>query len=1095
MTLNLRNLRQRLCFGVAGIAPRSGAGLCGAAGLGLIFTVAGTAVHRDAQAGPLSITGDTSTAVSTSQGDGSGPGSITVDAAGSITLSTGVPLTIDSDNDVTVNGTITHDATDNATAIQILTNDASGNPRTLTSGFTLGGVVSVTGPSDSNLDTAPGNNKGIYFSGAGTFAGSFSLASGSSIAVGGNNSYGVLAESAINGDVFLGGGIATNGAASPGAFFLGPISGNVGFAGNVSAAGLDSQGAVFGPIGGSFTLTGSIATGSRATFDNNGRIVDPLQGGTALRFNGGVGAGILLEGNGLTESEELTTLPADGAPADTLLYTEAGNNATLAIGAPLGGGESLIGQIGAAVDPNQSALLMRGQIQSTTSEPGRATSAVVIKGSDSGQPLGTVRFAGAIRIEKGDIQSAAVNATARGIDIGDRVIATEFINAGDVLVRAQDDNEDGQTGEPGIGGGDAYGLILSSGASMNSVVNSGNFQVDARGRTFSAYGLVDNSGTISSFTNTGNFDALIRPTSTGTATAVDLSKSTQQITFYNSGRISGAVRLGSGNDLFASNGGSIVGNIDFGGGNNSVILDNAVVTGNLDMGAGNHDVTVRNAVTLSGGIGRGAGTLALAITDSTVNVPRAKVLSATRAIVTGNSTLDFAIDGTANVGPLFNATDSLVIDPTVQISARLAGVVREDTTLTLISSNNLVMGVPIEAITASTQSYIYDLKFRAAPDNPNAVLVDIDRKTAAELGLGANLGTVYENSLDALAGDADLFAAIAAKSTREEFEDAMLQLAPDSGDASRVAALNTQNMAHGVIRRRLDGIVRTIGPNRGSEYSSFWVQQLGAYGKRDSTPDHDGFSMYAAGIATGADYQTTDNLKLGGSLTRVWSLPDEASGRDRPLRITTTQADFYGRHKNGRNYTQVIAGFGYDSYLSRRQVVVDDVQRIPNGKWSGYHFGGSIDTGTTMQVSPNFRLTPYARAAYLKTHEKGYTESGGGAGVDLDYDARNLDSLRAGIGIVATRRFNLFQDNGFEVEFRGDYARELMADPAKVTARFVSSGVDFTTFGASPDKNIFDVGVSLGLRDIFTAFSIDYDAEYTGDYLGHTVAATFRFRF
>ena len=45
------------------------------------------------------------------------------------------------------------------------------------------------------------------------------------------------------------------------------------------------------------------------------------------------------------------------------------------------------------------------------------------------------------------------------------------------------------------------------------------------------------------------------------------------------------------------------------------------------------------------------------------------------------------------------------------------------------------------------------------------------------------------------------------------------------------------------------------------------------------------------------------------------------------------------------------------------------------------------------------------------------------------------------------------------------------------------------------DKNVFGLGASIGVRDIFTAFSVDYDAEKSGDFLGHTIAATFRFRF
>ena len=1058
---------------------------------------AAACVPGAALAGPLTVSSSSNAAVSTSRGDGSGPGDITIDTGGSITLSSGVPLTIDSDNFALINGSITHNSRTGVTAVFINTLNAANAPITLTSGFTLGGAISIEGPQLKDLDTTNAGNTAVRIAGAGVFKGNIIAATSSTIVAGGANSFGINADATIQGDVTVGANISTNGNNSVAVRFGGPVTGNVSIGGQIAPTGLDGAGWVQGgDVGGFLVLNGAIGTGGRSQFDSDGKLVRPIQGGTALRISGGVAGGIAFDGNGLTETQEQTITPASGAAADTLLYTEAGNATTLVIAPTGAGGDMVIGKLSSTIDSGQNSLLMRGQIQSSTTEAGRASSAILISGSTAGQPVRLTQFMGDIRVDNGNIDSVALNASATGIRIGDRASLPGFVNTGEILVRAQDETEDGTTGAPGTGGGDAFGFMISAAASVSRFENTGAFTVDARGARFSAFGLVDDSGTLTTFTNSGTFAATVRPTSTGRAVGIDLGRATRPITFTNTGTISGSVRLGSGADTLSSVGGSMTGDIDMGGGNGTVRFSNTTINGNVDLGAGNHTVAIADKSTLRGGIGRGVGTAEVNIANSAIFVPGGKVISATNATFTGASSIDFAIDGqtSSTVGALLGATGTLVIDPTVAISTRLSGLVRNSSTFTLISAGSLRMGVPVSQIKAATGSFIYSFATRVSPTNPNAILLDVTRKTATQLGLGETMGTVYENSLTALGNDSTLFASIAAKADRASFESAIQQLAPDSSDATLITALNTQNMAHGLIRHRLSGIPRTLGPNPTGEYSSFWLQQLGSYGNRKAEGEDKGYKIFAAGIAGGFDVQSTDALKLGASLSRTWTLPDEKGTADRPLRVIATQFDVYARHQNGPNYTQAILGAAYDAYRSRRRLVVDDIVREPIGTWNGYHVGGALDTGTTVRLSQT-KFSPYARMAFVKTHEKSYAEAGGGAGVNLAYNARNQDSLRAGFGFVAAQRFELIQDSGLEAEFRGDYAREFGAGRPEVSARFASGGSAFVAKGASPGKNIVTGGLSVGIRDIFTAFTIDYDASYSGDYLGQTISATFRFRF
>ena len=1040
-----------------------------------------------AHAGPVTVTTSTSTALRTTTGDGQGPGNITVDAAGSITVPSGVAVTVDSDNDTTLNGTLRNDAQNNAISVLINTNDANNSGRTITSNVILGGLINLPGPTTA-LATAS-SNFGVRFSGAGTFKGNFTGNAGSQITVGGRESFGISIDSIIDGSFVSGASISAAGGGSIGIRSTRTVTGNFTVNGNVATAGADSLGVLIaGNVGGLVTHSSSVVTGAQAFFDSNSRRVDAVIGGPAFWIGGSVGAGVLLDGNQLTSVQEQTiTVPA-GSPADSLIATEGSNFGAFRIGP---NASSPAGNLNIGIRADGDSVTMRGRIQSATSTLAKAVTAMNVSGASTSQ---ATILAGGIRNAGGNVDAVSIDAQATGFEIGAFATVPYFINTGDFVVRATDSTENTLGTTAGSGGGSAFGITIASSSVMNSFINTRTFTVDSRGRTFSATGLLDNSGTLTFFENTGTYEALIKSYSNGRAIAADLGRSTRNIDFRNSGTLRGDVIFGAGNDSFISTAGVVSGNYSFGAGNDNVTIRNTVFTGGVDLGAGNHNVIIDGGTKFSGGIARGVGTTTLTIQNSDVAITGGRRIETTTGSITGTSTLDISINGQNATRPLIEATGRLVIDSSVKLTTRLSGLVTQSSTITVINAGDLQLGIPVAQLASASTSYIYGFQYRLAPTNRNQVLLDVTRRTATQLGLAQNMGTVYENSLTALAADNELFSVIAATTTKAGFEGAVQQLMPDTSDASLYSALRTQNLAYGVIRNRLAGIPRTSGSAAGTDYSSFWLQQLGSFGKRDPDGENRGYKIYSVGIATGFDQQFTPQIKGGMSLSQVWSLPDEKGTSDRPTRISTTQIDFYGRHQNGPSYTQAIFGGAYNTYKSERRVVVDTVSRSPLGNWKGYHFGGAVDTGTMIRLD-DIRLTPYVRGSYIRTHENGYAERDGGNGVNLTYDARNQDSMRAGAGLVAQRRFVVFQDVGIEAELRGDVARALSGDPANITARFTVGGPKFTSIGQTPDKNIFGLGASLGVRDIFTAFSVDYDAEKSGDFLGHTLSATFRFRF
>ncbi|MBL8629565.1 MAG: autotransporter domain-containing protein [Rhodospirillaceae bacterium] len=1045
-----------------------------------------------AVAGDITVTTSTTAPLKTSTGDGSGPGNITVDTSGTITVSSGVPVTVDSSNNATISGTLRNDAASGATGLLVTTTDAGNAAQTITSTITLNGLINIPGPSTAT--TTASGNVGLKISGLGTLAGSFTSSTGSQIAVGGREAIGISIDSIVNGSITSASALTLAGGGSIGIRSTKAITGSFAVNGAAQLAGQDSIGVLTGNIGGAYVITTTIATGTTAYFDSTSTRVEAVHGGPAAWVAGSVGSGILLQGNQYTLAQESTTTVPTDAPTDSVLASEGTAFGAFRIGPNTFTEGNLV--VGVRDDGPSESVTMRGRVQSTTSTLGKAVTAMAITGGTgaNGQAVSTILQGGVINAG-GNIDASSVDGTATGFEISARATVPFFTNNGDFIVSATDSGENVVNGIT-TGGGNATGITISSDSTLKQFINTGNFTINARGRTFTATGIIDNGGQLTSFSNSGTFQAVIKSGSTGKAIAADLSKSLKDIDFSNSGTILGDIYFGAGNDTFTSTGGTVTGNISLGSGNNTVALGTTTYTGVIDLGSGNHNVTITNNSNVAGSIIRGTGQLVLNVNSSTLTVANGGRIQASDAYFSGPTKVVLNVTG-ANINrPLIDVSNLFTIESGVTLTTNLSGVVTQNETLTVINAGVLRMNVPLSQLATNSNSYIYGFQYRLNPTNQNQLLLDVTRRTATQLGLAQNIGTVYETSLTAMAKDNELFATIAGAADKSAFETIVSQLKPDSSDATLYAALRSQNLAYGVIRNRLGGIPRTTGPSAGKDYSSFWVQQLGSYGERDAdaATEQPGYKIYTVGIATGFDEQFTDSFKGGMSLAQVWSLPDEIDTRDRPMRISSTQMDFYGRHQNGQNFTQAILGGSYNTYRSERRVVTGTIEREPIGSWKGFNMGGAVDTGTQLRFD-QLRFTPYMRAQYVRVHEGSYTETGGGDGVNLDYDSRDQDSLRGGLGFVAERRFVIFQDVGIETALRGDYAREFSPGGANVSARFAAGGATFTQVGQKLDKNVFGLGASIGVRDIFTAFSVDYDAEKSGDFLGHTLAATFRFRF
>lgn len=1068
----------------------------------------------------LLVTAERTTPADTTTGDGNGPGNITVQAGGSITVSGATAATINSSNSLTNSSTISNNQESNATAVLVQTTKNGVANNLIGSINNLGGI-NVLGPSTtSSLVTADVLNAGIKVSGLGTLTGDIvnaSLSGGTtesptvtsgSILVGGNGSSGILLQSNLIGNLANNGSIVLNGNNTFGIATTGRITGNFTQGGVLTAGGTGAIGVYLGGgIDGTALFSGSITagTGSVRTSTNGVTLVtlDPTPAKAGIWIAGDVTQGINVLGNRLTRAEEAKDPTTAGTITPPDSTTAVVGNAGMIIGqGGLASPANITISAGSATSgfsfKNQGNILVDGTTK------GLVTTGIDIHGLLSGGTIYTTRLGDGIWNDKGNIEAAAQDAQVTGLSIGSYAVVSRFQNDGDFLISTVDSTSSALTGKAGTKGGNAYGLLIDALGVMPNFGNSGNFVVSAQGGATSAYGIVDRSGTLVNIVNSGLINTAVQNGSTGTLTAIDLSANTKGASINNTGTIIGNVFLGAGNSAITLTGkdASIAGNITFQNGatktgNSAFTMNGGLVTGIASLGNGTHTVTLTNGAKATGGIAQGTGKLTLNVDASALTILSARPIVASSATFTGASVLTFDINSNAATLPngILQSTGTVTFGAGSKITAALTGLIDGTKAITAIRANSLVLGAPLSQIATSPNSYINATTFSLDTTNPNTLLLTVRRKTATELALGQNRAAIYNGFTTAMNADVPLVTAISALQTKEEFEASLSKLLPDSSGALQQAALNNQEMAGGAIRRRLVGVAKNGMPDHAAgDIPSFWAQAIGDYSDQRARGEQNGFDIWGLGIAFGADAPVFDGTtNLGLAFTETWHSANLKTSAKSPIEFYNTQANFYGRYTGDLFYAQAIAGGGYNSYNQDRHVDIGGVSRLALGKWKGYEYGGSLEAGFFTKFS-QYQFTPYVRASYLRNHENAYTETGGGTGVNLTVAAHNPENARASAGFTFDRDFPVFYDSYIEAEFRANYTREFMADSYAVTAQF-STGPSFTSFSNVRYPNRANVGFGIAHKDSYSSVSVDYDSELSKGYLAHKVAVTARFRF
>ena len=510
-----------------------------------------------------------------------------------------------------------------------------------------------------------------------------------------------------------------------------------------------------------------------------------------------------------------------------------------------------------------------------------------------------------------------------------------------------------------------------------------------------------------------------------------------------------------------------------------------------------HDLIVSNG-----------GTLGLTMTQNNTSSVTPVVLASTNGITNPNVTLSNATIG-LRLGSFISSgtTAASTSSPTRQVVTLIsAPTAIIDTTLAQQNAN-LSQNIPFlfesQTDTAGNSAGVPDpLSFNAA--HTDLLLTLLPRSTGATnadgtpgLNLTGDSKAVFPFAAAALANDPQLGAAIGTNMTlyktngvpssginvaasQQKAQQIFSQMTPDVSGGTRQVAIMITDQETGPVAAR-QRLLRSYADQPGelTLWSEEFAGNINNKGRNDANGTLTNYKDHGFGFVMGMDSGSARGGWYGGAISYYSGDVSETLPRNSLTHeqwyMLTGYSDWRGKHI----FLDTTGSVAYGSFNGNRSLVVGDQVRDAVGKRAGL-LGAVGATGGVFLKYGFLDVLPHIGLDGLATREEGYTESGGGDGLNLQVAPYYANSLRGSIGSDFKTSFNLFGAT-ISPEARLGYRYDLANSPVKLKAGFVSTGGlgtpnnTFTFVGPDPDTGNAVAGLTLGAGTDTWSLGVNYD--------------------
>jgi hypothetical protein len=718
-----------------------------------------------------------------------------------------------------------------------------------------------------------------------------------------------------------------------------------------------------------------------------------------------------------------------------------------------------IGAVGTG--DNAYGLVTKGGVTANGVYDGVAATAIQI-GGNAGQ---TTTLAGGARLDS-TVTATAYEANSTAFQVKAGASVPTIWNRGQISAFGVSE-----------GNFDARAVVIDAGSTVNTLRNAGSISATFGGEKGSAYGILDNSGLLTTIENTGRIIATVVPTDdaddtddadinagnevvTGKAYAVDVSKNTTGVTLTQNGVNDGddgkdgvADPDADGDGVDDADEPSIVGAIKFGSGADTFNVQNGLVLSDIEFGAGADALNISGGGAVLGALRDSDGQLAINVGKGSLGLTNAETINATSLNLGADSKLLFTADPTAGTNTHLVVSGAVNIASGAQLGLRLTNLLTAPTTYTVITGGTLTAGTISQDLLGGTP-YMYVAGSRTDANN---VYLDVRQRTASEIGMNQSQSSAYAATFDALNQDKEIASAYLAQQTKDGFLGLYDQMMPSQGEGFFAAM---QDVTHAISS------ATSVRPDPGDRYGpdSLWVQEINTLVRRD-TDETMGSDTQAFGFVGGYEAMGDAGGALG--LTLAFVSIEEHDIAAKVGEQTTgnyLQMGAYWRRSIGGWRMNLGGGGGYGWYDGDRTFNTGSVngganiQRHNTADWNGATFNLFAGTAYEAKFGGRYFVRPEGYLDYIYLSEGERKESGGGNGFDQIVHKRKSDSLTGDVGIVLGADYG--RDLWWRPEVRVGYRQVLAGELGDTTFSYTYAGAPTATLAAANDK---DGAVTLGL--------------------------------
>lgn len=607
-------------------------------------------------------------------------------------------------------------------------------------------------------------------------------------------------------------------------------------------------------------------------------------------------------------------------------------------------------------------------------------------------------------------------------------IAGDVINSGSIAVTGQNAN----------------GMMITS--TQSSIINSGT--ITARGADSAGIEVenavfsgsitppyksnINNSGTISadgigihlvnlSGSNLFSITQTAGLLEGGTAAILAEDSNAQSYFYWSGGQVKG--------DLLGLSGVLVKGDVAFGG--------STIRAGYVDIDGGTLTLLAPHT-TLDGDLDLDSDTARLRLLLDNTTLPDSPILK-----VTGNTYFSAG----SQIELQARSDDFRTPAQGTRYTLLNSGTWEEAQNLSVVSSSALlevknfgIEGQDVKALVATRSDEAIEQNLLGARASRNAV----------------NAIQPFKNTVMGQLSESDpVFQAFANASSDAQLASLAETLTPDVSRGVINAATSSQTLVGNAVTRRSSNARNGLSSGEGLSGTGVWVQALSSDADQDRRHGIDGYDANTNGIAVGADGKLDPDTTVG--LAYSYLTSDVKSDRGNKTDVSGHALTLYGNWTHDNYFVDASVMYGWNDNESKRYIAGSRAK----ADYDSEIFGVNALAGYTFQLDRQVVLEPQIGARYANVSIDSYREKGSSAALNVGSQRYEIGEM--GLGARLAAAFDLGVGS-LEPEAKLMAWHDFIGDKAGTTSTFVLGGTPFTTRGATPARDSYELGLGATYR-------------------------------